>query len=65
MKPEHAQFLYSLPLVIHIPSEHFFLVHGGLLPYDPRKPSDDKRQPLAHPPSLDDDQDDPEEDDDE
>ncbi|TBU39567.1 hypothetical protein BD309DRAFT_993675 [Dichomitus squalens] len=54
MKPEHAELLYSLPLVIHVPSEHFFLVHGGLLPLDPRKPSDDKHQPLAHPPSPDD-----------
>ncbi|KAH9850323.1 hypothetical protein C2E23DRAFT_735470 [Lenzites betulinus] len=54
MKPEHARFLFSLPLVIHVPSEHFFLVHGGLLPSDPRRPSDDKRQPLGHPPSSDD-----------
>ncbi|KAI0359960.1 Metallo-dependent phosphatase [Trametes cingulata] len=54
MKPEHARFLFSLPLVIHVPSEHFFLVHGGLLPSDPRRPSDDARQPLAHPPSPDD-----------
>ncbi|TFK81257.1 hypothetical protein K466DRAFT_578637 [Polyporus arcularius HHB13444] len=51
MKPEHAEFLFSLPLVIHVPSEHFFLVHGGLLPSDPRRPADDKHQPLAHPPS--------------
>ncbi|KAI0833383.1 hypothetical protein BC628DRAFT_15758 [Trametes gibbosa] len=54
MKPEHARFLFSLPLVIHVPSEHFFLVHAGLLPSDPRRPSDDKRQPLAHLPSSDD-----------
>ncbi|OSD06481.1 hypothetical protein PYCCODRAFT_1442647 [Trametes coccinea BRFM310] len=54
MKPEHAQFLYSLPLVIHVPSEHFFLVHGGLLPLDPRRPATDERQPLAHIPSPDD-----------
>ena len=54
MKPEHARFLSSLPLVIHVPSEHFFLVHGGLLPFDPRRPSTDKHQPLAHPPSSDD-----------
>ena len=54
MKPEHAKFLFSLPLVIHVPSEHLFLVHGGLLPSDPRHPADDERQPLAHPPSPDD-----------
>ncbi|KAI0714339.1 Metallo-dependent phosphatase-like protein [Cerioporus squamosus] len=57
MKPEHAEFLFSLPLVIHVPSEHFFLVHGGLLPSDPRRPADDKHQPLAHPPSPDGDDD--------
>ncbi|KAI0635842.1 hypothetical protein C8Q77DRAFT_1216384 [Trametes polyzona] len=50
MKPEHARFLFSLPLVIHVPSEHFFLVHGGLLPSNPKRPADDSRQPLAHPP---------------
>lgn len=55
MKPEHAEFLFSLPLVIHIPSQHCFLAHGGLLPSDPRHPADDERQPLAHPPSPDDD----------
>ena len=54
MKPEHAQFLFSLPLVIHVPSEHLFLVHAGLLPFDPRRPSNDKHQPLAHAPSSDD-----------
>ncbi|KAI8980108.1 hypothetical protein BD414DRAFT_493658 [Trametes punicea] len=54
MKQEHAKFLYSLPLVIHVPSEHLFLVHAGLLPLDPRRPADDERQPLAHVPSLDD-----------
>ncbi len=62
MKPEHAKFLFSLPLVIHVPSEHFFLVHGGLLPSDPRRPSDDERQPLAHIPSADDITSDPTED---
>ncbi|KAI1797212.1 hypothetical protein LXA43DRAFT_983265 [Ganoderma leucocontextum] len=53
MTREHAQFLYSLPLVIHVPSEHFFVAHAGLLPYDPRKASDNKHQPLAHTPSSD------------
>ncbi|RPD59965.1 Metallo-dependent phosphatase [Lentinus tigrinus ALCF2SS1-7] len=58
MKPEHAEFLFSLPLVIHVPSEHFFLVHAGLLPSDPRHPANDERQPLAHPPLPGDDDDD-------
>ncbi|KAI0775292.1 hypothetical protein BD413DRAFT_603240 [Trametes elegans] len=71
MKREHAQFLFSLPLVIHIPSEHFYLVHGGLLPLDPKRSADDERQPLAHLPSSDDitsgplDEDDDDDDDDE
>ncbi|KAI0649217.1 hypothetical protein C8Q79DRAFT_999042 [Trametes meyenii] len=64
MKREHAQFLFSLPLVVHVPSEHFFLVHGGLLPSDPRRSADDTRQPLGHPPSLDDIADDVADDDD-
>ncbi|KAI0749397.1 hypothetical protein C8Q80DRAFT_1218573 [Daedaleopsis nitida] len=57
MERKHAEFLYSLPLVIHIPTEHIFLVHGGLVPSDPRHPSNDERQPLAHPPSPDDEDD--------
>jgi len=31
---------------------HFFVVHAGLLPYNPRLPIDDPRQPLTHPPRL-------------
>ncbi|CDO74965.1 hypothetical protein BN946_scf184945.g37 [Trametes cinnabarina] len=54
MSTEQAEFLYSLPLIIHIPSEHFFLAHAGLLPLDPRRPATDERQPLAHLPSPDD-----------
>ncbi|EMD33336.1 hypothetical protein CERSUDRAFT_98453 [Gelatoporia subvermispora B] len=52
MTPEHAHCLFSLPLVLHVPEEHFFVVHGGLLPSDPRRPPTDRRQPLAHPPKL-------------
>ncbi len=63
MNPDQAQFLYSLPLVIHIPSEHFFLAHAGLLPYDPRKAADDKHQPLAHTPEADEEDDEDEDDD--
>ena len=52
MTPEQKACLYSLPFVLHVPSEHFFVVHAGLLPYDPKRPQTDKRQPLAHPPTL-------------
>lgn len=47
---EQAQYLYSLPLIIHVPSAHFFVAHAGLLPYDPRYSPKSKRQPLAHSP---------------
>ncbi|KAH8100759.1 hypothetical protein BXZ70DRAFT_126159 [Cristinia sonorae] len=50
MSEEHAAFLLSLPLINYIPSLHFFVVHAGLLPYNPRLPIDDPRQPLTHPP---------------
>lgn len=52
MTPEQKACLYSLPFVLHVPSEHFFVVHAGLLPYDPKRPLTDKRQPLAHAPTL-------------
>lgn len=45
-----TQYLYSLPLIIHVPSAHFFVAHAGLLPYDPRYSPRNKRQPLAHSP---------------
>ncbi|KAI0073456.1 Metallo-dependent phosphatase [Panus rudis PR-1116 ss-1] len=52
MSPEHASFLLSLPLILHIPSLHTFVVHGGILPFDPRLSPTDSRQPLAHLPHL-------------
>ncbi|KZT73603.1 Metallo-dependent phosphatase [Daedalea quercina L-15889] len=52
MTSEQKACLYSLPFVLHVPSEHFFVAHAGLLPYDPKRPLTDKRQPLAHPPRL-------------
>ncbi|PCH42533.1 Metallo-dependent phosphatase [Wolfiporia cocos MD-104 SS10] len=50
---EQKVCLYSLPLVLHVPSEHFFVVHAGLLPSDPRRPFTDAHQPLAHSPTAD------------
>ncbi|KAK7696264.1 hypothetical protein QCA50_000917 [Cerrena zonata] len=52
MSTEQASYLTSLPLILHIPSMHFFVVHAGLLPYDVRFPPSDSRQPLAHLPRL-------------
>ncbi|OBZ72369.1 hypothetical protein A0H81_07984 [Grifola frondosa] len=52
MTSAQAACLFMLPLVLHIPSQHFFIVHAGLLPLDPRRPSTDERQPLAHLPQL-------------
>ncbi|KZT02550.1 Metallo-dependent phosphatase [Laetiporus sulphureus 93-53] len=53
MTMAQRECLYSLPLVIHAPSEHFFVVHAGILPSDPTLPLLDEHQPLAHPPVLD------------
>lgn len=45
-----AQYTYllSLPLVLHIPHLHTFIVHAGLLPLDPRRSVTSQRQPLSH-----------------
>ncbi|KAI0041916.1 Metallo-dependent phosphatase [Auriscalpium vulgare] len=52
MTAEEYGYLRSLPLVLHLPSEHTFLVHAGLLPYDPTRSITSQRQPLARLPSL-------------
>ena len=52
MSKRDYEYLLSLPLVLHIPSEHAFLVHAGLLPYDPTLSITSKRQPLAHMPKI-------------
>jgi hypothetical protein len=52
MSKSDYRYLLSLPLVLHVPSEHTFLVHAGLLPYDPTHSLTSKRQPLAHLPKL-------------
>ncbi|KAH9068310.1 calcineurin-like phosphoesterase [Lactarius deliciosus] len=52
MSKSDYNYLRSLPLVLHLPSEHAFLAHGGLLPYDPMYSITSKRQPLAHLPKL-------------
>lgn len=44
--------MYSLPLVLHVPSVHLFVVHAGLLPSIPTRSPSDARQPLAHTPDI-------------
>lgn len=53
MSTAAASYLYSLPLALHIPQLHTFIVHGGLLPFDPREDITAETQPLARLPSLD------------
>lgn len=48
----HYTYLLSLPLILHIPSEHAFVVHAGMLPYDITKRIDGARQPLARVPRV-------------
>jgi len=52
MSKSDYDYLRSLPVVLHLPSEHAFVAHGGLLPYDPTHSISSKRQPLAHLPKL-------------
>jgi len=43
-------YLLALPVVIHIPSSHTYVVHAGILPFDPRHRADAHNQPLARRP---------------
>ncbi|KDQ59293.1 hypothetical protein JAAARDRAFT_658792 [Jaapia argillacea MUCL 33604] len=52
LTPSQKAYLLSLPLILHLPSEHVYLVHAGLLPYDPERPISDKKQPLARLPVI-------------
>jgi len=44
-------YLRSLPLAIHLPSLHTYLVHAGILPIDPTKGIHDRNQPLSRVPA--------------
>ncbi|KAG9000804.1 hypothetical protein FRB90_011741, partial [Tulasnella sp. 427] len=50
LSPDDYQYLSSLPIVIHLPSLHTFMVHAGLLPMDPAHHLRSGVQPLAHAP---------------
>lgn len=52
MSVAEYDYLRNLPLAIHVPSMHTFLVHGGMLPSDPTRDIHNSRQPLAHLPTL-------------
>jgi hypothetical protein len=52
MSKSDYEYLLSLPLVLHLPSEHTFLVHAGLLPYDPTLSIASDQQPLSHWPRI-------------
>lgn len=52
MSEGQYEYLVALPLSIHIPSAHAYIVHAGLLPSDPHYAPDHHRQPLSHIPAL-------------
>lgn len=53
MSTKEYNYLLQLPLRLHVPHAHTFIVHAGLLPTDPRHPLDDaRRQPLARVPTI-------------
>ncbi|KAI5118101.1 hypothetical protein M0805_005208 [Coniferiporia weirii] len=52
MSPEQYAYLRALPLVLHAPRLHTFVVHAGLLPIDPHFSATSSRQPLAHIPGA-------------
>lgn len=52
MSRRDHNYLLALPLKIHIPAAHAFIIHAGLLSSDPRYPPNHGKQPLARRPSL-------------
>jgi len=52
MSKKDYAYLLSLPLVIHVPTAHTYIVHAGLLPYDPTRDPTHRRQPLSHVPTI-------------
>jgi hypothetical protein len=52
MSKSDYNYLCSLPVVLHLPSEHAFVAHGGLLPYDPMRSICSKLLQLARLPKL-------------
>jgi hypothetical protein len=52
MTTEQYNYLLSLPLILHVPSAHAYVAHGGLLSSDPKRKPSHRRQPLAHIPAI-------------
>jgi hypothetical protein len=52
MSEKDYAYLLSLPLIIHVPTAHTYIVHAGLLPYDPTRDPTHRRQPLSHVPTM-------------
>lgn len=52
MSQKEYDYFLSLPIVLHVPSAHTYIVHAGLLPYDPTRDQTHRRQPLSHVPFL-------------
>jgi Calcineurin-like phosphoesterase len=52
MSQRQYVYLLSLPVVLYVPSAHTYIVHAGILPYDPTRDPTHWRQPLSHVPSL-------------
>jgi hypothetical protein len=52
MSEKDYAYLLSLPLILHVPTAHTYIVHAGLLPYDPTRDQTHRRQPLSHVPAL-------------
>ena len=52
MTEMHYEYLISLPVRIHVPHAHLFLVHAGLLSHNPKYDYDDPGQPLGHVPTT-------------
>lgn len=52
MSEAQARYMRALPLVLHIPRLHAFVVHAGVLPLDPNRSTTSVRQPLAHVPAV-------------
>lgn len=52
MTQMHYEYLISLPVRIHVPHAHLFLVHAGLLSHNPKYDYDDPSQPLSHIPTT-------------
>ena len=52
MTEMHYEYLISLPVRIHVPHAHLFLVHAGLLSHNPKYDYDHPSQPLSHIPTT-------------